>query len=252
MYKKLLFLVLMVVLVFSQISYAFDMKPTAEINKMYYYLNHSQIHKFSCEVSTDLFEQMKEQIYPNLSNKDKKEIDRIKFYLTFKDQQLVFKASRYPKFSSEQMNKGMNQVIDGTDKMSVGFFKLWNGMILEPLFDEAKKYDFSENETGYTAAYKELDNNVQLSFDKDYILQKMIYGSEKQNFTLIPGFTPTNDGLLISKIDMDLGNGMMKEHMEIEYQEIKNIYLPESVKVKVNMFQTEQNVVLKFFNYKLN
>ena len=252
MNKKLLFVVLMVVLAFSQLSYAFEMKPTAEINKMYYHLNPSQFHKFRCEVSTDLFEQMKEQIYPNLSNKDKIEIDRIKFYLTFKDQRLVFKVSRYPKFSNEQMNQGMNQVIDGTDKMSVGLFKLWNGMILEPLFDEDKKYDFTENEAGYTAAYKEADNNVQLVFDKDNILQKVIYGSEKQNFTLNHGFTGNNGGLLISKIDMDLGNGMMKEHMEIEYQEVKNIYLPESVKVKVNMFQTEQNVVLKFFNYKVN
>lgn len=251
MNKNLLLLILIAILVFSPISKASDIKSTTEINNMYYNLSQSKLKKIDCEVSTDVFERVKEQIYSSLNEKDKKEIDSINFYFSYENKNFTFTASNYPKFSNEQMTKGMTQVIDGTDEIVTGFFTSWTSLVSEPLFTDNKQYDFIENDNSYITNYEEDGNNVELIFDKDYVLQKITYSNENQKSIIIPKYVITKEGLLITEMDFNIGNDMIHELIKIEYKKIKDIYLPENINIKINMFQSEQNITLNLFNFNV-
>ncbi len=251
MYKNLSLLILIAILVFSPLSIASKIKSTTEINNMYYNLSQSKLKKFSCEVSTDVFEHVKEQIYSSLNEKDKKEIDSISFYFSYENKNFTLTASNYPEFSNEQMTKGMTQVIDGTDEMVTGFFTSWTSLVSEPLFTDNKQYDFIEKDNSYITNYEEDGNNVELIFDKDYVLQKITYSNENQKSIIIPKYVSTKEGLLITEMDFNIGNDMIHELIKIKYKKIKDIYLPENINIKINTFQSEQNITLNLFNFNV-
>jgi len=253
MNQKLLLFILIGMLAFSQIADADNLKSTAEINNMYYDLSKTNFQKFECRVTIDLFEKLKEEVSSNLSKRETKAMDSIKFNFFYKDRVPKFTASKYPEFSDMVINKTVVQTIDGIDDIVTGFFGIWDGICAEPLFNEieGEKYNLVENENGYTTNFKQDGSDVEFVFDKDYLLQKITCVIGKMVTVLIPKFISTDRGLLISELDINIGNDTMRELVRIEYTEINEIYLPENVNIKMNIFQMDQDINLKFFNYKV-
>lgn len=253
MNKNLYFLVFIAVLVFSPLSNADDM--TTAINNMYYHLGEDKLVKFNCEVTTDVFEQTKKQIYWKLSKTDKQELDSMKLYLSYENTNLKFWTSKEPDLSNKQINQEMAKVIDGTNKVVTSFFKIWGSLVFQPIFNESFNYIISDNENNRKAYYKQDGKDVEVIFNKDYFIQQITYTDENQITTI---FTPKFlllggvSGIVITEMDFNIGNGGFKEHMQIKYLNINNMCLPGSVNIKIKTYSREQNILLKLSNYSVN
>jgi hypothetical protein len=226
---------------------AASIKSATEINDMYYNLSQSQLQKFKCQVQTDTFEKIKDSIYPQLSTNDKREIDSLQFYLTYEDGNIKCESNKYPSLDNVQVDIG--KIINGTDLMVTGTFTSWKGVISEPIIGDTDNCSVIENENGYVATYKQEGNNVEIIFNKDYMYERMNFSNEKIHMTMVPDYVITNEGILVTKLSMNIGNGLIHEDIQISYQKIKGIPLPDKINVTVNMATGEQKFIITCFNY---
>lgn len=251
MRKCYLFVGFLIALLFSQIPAAAAGKSPAEINALYYNLNQTKLQSFKCQVATDAFDQIKERVYASLNEDEQRELDNFQFYLTYENGNLIFDSSAYPRFENENTTQGMKKVLDGIGLMLNGTFTSWKGVIAEPLIAVDEKYRITENKNGYTVTYKQAGNNVELTLNQDYLLEKASFRMDNQTMVVVPEFIPTKEGLLIAKIDLNIGDGIIREVITVNYQDIQGIHLPAEINLQMNMGQVSQELTIKCFDYQV-
>ena len=251
MYKRILYLFIVFIILISQVTIASEIKSISEINDMYYNLSNSKLDSFKCQVTTDIFEEIKKEIYPKLNEEDRNEMKSIQFHLSYKDKNINFITKNKPDFSNTQINVGMKQIINGTKKMVTGFFMSWDGIVAEPIINKKTDTNFiiKKNKNGYMAKYNQGEGNAEIQFDQNYIIKKLKYNSENQKITILPKYMSTNEGLLVKELEVNINNGFVKEFFKVEYKIINNNYLPKKINTKIKMVQGEQNYIIKLFNY---
>ena len=251
MRKRYLFFIAFMVLLLSQITAAAAFKTPAEINALYYNLSESKLQSFKCQVGVDAFDKIKERLSPSLSEDERQALDNIQFYLSYENGNFNFETSGEPKFQNENTNQGLKKVLDGIHLMVTGTFTSWKGVIAAALITGAEKYRITANKNGYVAAFQQTGNDVELIFNKDYLVQKATYRIGNQTIVLLPEFEATPTGLLINKMDLNIGNGQVREIIAIAYQDVKGIPLPASLRIKLGMGQVNQDVTLTCSDYEV-
>jgi len=228
----------------------------AQLNKVYYNLKLMGLQKYSCEVTSNIFDQTKIVLKEKNAGDPKIGfLDSMKFYLhPDENGSFSFDHTPYTPTGNTEIDTLIKQNIDMLQYSLESFCDTWGSYNIEPRFRKTdSNFAIEKLPDGYTVSYKELDNDreVKISLDNKLIITEEV-GINGDNINKkIPHFMESNQGLLIKGYESDANNGFIKSIVTISYQEIEGLQMPKQVIIKNSMSGKENSIELNFSNFKI-
>jgi hypothetical protein len=150
-------------------------------------------------------------------------------------------------------DSNLDQIIAQGQQVVDGFFKSWGPMVVTGAFPEEQdqNYDLSDQPDGYHFIQKAGDASIELILTRDVVLTAMKVTSPTANVLMLPKYSKTEKGLLMSGVDTDINKGTQVVNFQVQYQTIEGFQLPGKVSYQVTLPSEKVSFDLSFTQYQL-
>jgi hypothetical protein len=150
-------------------------------------------------------------------------------------------------------DSNLDQIVAQGQQVVDGFFKSWGPMVVTGAFPEEQdqNYDLSDQPDGYHFVQKAGDATIELILTRDVVLTAMKVTSSTANVLMLPKYSKTEKGLLLSGVDTDINKGTQVVNFQVQYQTIDGLQLPGKVSYQVTLPSEKVSFDLNFTQYQL-
>jgi len=151
------------------------------------------------------------------------------------------------------VDSGLDQFITEGQQVVDGFFKSWIPMLVTGAFpaDQDQNYELSEQSDGYHLVQKVGDASIELVLSKEIVLTAMKVTSSTANVLMLPKYSKTEKGLLLTGVDTDINKGTQDVNFQVQYQIVEGFQLPDKVSYQVTSPAYKASFDLSFAKYQL-
>ena len=151
------------------------------------------------------------------------------------------------------IDSSLDEVITGGQQVVDGFFKSWGPMVITGAFPEEQdqNYDLSDQPDGYHLIQKAGDVSIEFILARDIVLTAMKVTSPSTNILMLPKYSKTEKGLLMSGVDTDINKGAQVVNFQVQYQTLEGFRLPGKVSYQVTLPSQKGSFELNFTQYQL-
>lgn len=246
--KKIFFAVLFLLsgTVYSQSGLDFN-----KLNQLYYRIDSTAFPGFSAEVESQIVNQFREGMKDaGLLNT----LDSLRFTLEFySPSEYYVKASEIAETGNPQTDAGISQMIDGVKKMVAGSMQSWSEIAFNSAYEPDKfNYVTEKNGETYKVSYSRDNAEVADYLDADYDIDSIIISSNGTYTLLKPRFSLYKEKRLMDSFEMSMLSGQLVIDMKVEYKELGDYMIPETIYIMQKGFGSELNTNIKLVNITLH
>ena len=223
--------------------------------KQYYNLRSAGLVGFSCKVNVnwsrllkDLSERGNEPEGVTLDM-----LQGLKFSMALgSNDQFTFERPAYPLIPDKETQDNVRMLLEDSEQMIGSFSSAWRPFVLTPIFPEATSVqNIIETDDGYRIQAKDGEMKTDLTMNKESVISNITVTSLLLTGTTRPTFTKTSRGLLLNKLDSNIGEGQIKSVITIEYQELEGLQLLKSVLYDSTDRGEKHIIELNFSDYSI-
>jgi hypothetical protein len=144
-------------------------------------------------------------------------------------------------------------MIDGAQKMLLGFFQTWTSMVFAVPFPESDDANLtlSDQPDGYHLTEKSGEQNIEMILGRDYALTTLKVTAPGAIIVTHPRFTKTDKGFLMAGAASDINNGAQKLGIQVEYQTVEGFQFPQKVSYLATLQDTTVTVEMGFAKFQI-
>lgn len=225
------------------------------VNGAYYNIERLGFQGLVCEVTNDSLEELIEAVKADIRGKPEKgDPESLKFTIILDEKKKLWFGWPEHELSDEKLGKAMKFRVESTKASLLGFFRMWQGFVVEPIF---RKTDIS-------CEIKKIPNRYEISFpdetghptrmllDGEYRILEIDSRTGDTAVKTVPEFENTAEGVFLLKgYDIEVGEGLAKTSAVIGYAEVSGLQLPVSVKMQSMVSDIRMLYSFEFLNCRV-
>jgi len=148
---------------------------------------------------------------------------------------------------------GVTQIIDGAQKMLMGFFQTWASLAFGNPYPSSNDANltFSDQADGYHFTEKSGEQNIEMVLGRDYALITLKVTAPGVIIVTHPRFTKTDKGFLMAGAASDINNGAQKVDIQVEYQTVEGFQFPQKVSYLASLQDMTVAVEMNFAKFQI-
>lgn len=219
-----------------------DLSPAAAFSKaraLYYTPSDQGLQGFHCEVSFDWKTFLQKATNQPVPDNDPRLQYLRTIQLTVDDTlrgtgELHWTAPAPPPDGTED---SVNKMRSGFQQIWSGFFQSWNGFFTGDMVTLDSKATVEHTPAGFHVAVRNGPGLAEEQYDNNLLLQKVHVGTPTLDSTVLPSFTPTPQGLLVTSFRSTYRQqdaaAAVDVLMNVRYAPVSSFQLPSEVTVSV-------------------
>lgn len=137
----------------------------------------------------------------------------------------------------DETEESVSRMRGGLQQIWSGFFQAWNGFLTGDMVTLDSKANVTHSATGYLVSVQNGPGMADEQYDDKLLLQKVHVSTPTLDSVVMPGFSPTPHGLLVSSIRSSYRQPPNADPtdvlMKINYAAVSGFQLPSEVSVSV-------------------
>ena len=243
-------------------AFAVDLPNKKEIiaraRQSYYNVRDQGLAGFRCEITPNWDSLLADTRKTDPASADRalKNLNQIHFSMTLATDNKVQITHTAPSAENAQQASALNQIFDGMQQMTSGFFDTANPFILSSPFPEVNsEYQLEEQGGQYRLSYKEGDADVVTLMNKGLVISSLNVTTPVFTSSIQPLFLENPKGLLLAGYTASYKSKTPGEDtdlsVQIIYQEIDGLQLPQKLNLAGTYGGSPFKVEVTFSGYQI-
>lgn len=223
--------------------------------KQYYNLRAAGVAELTCKVNVNWLRLLKD-LNDTGNDPEGVSLDMLKpiqFSMSLgANDQFNLEHTPYPLIPDKETQDNVRMLVDDSTQMVGSFVSAWRQFVLTPIFPEVSSVQsIEETDDGYRVRATDGDIKTNLVMSKEMVISNISVSSLLLTGTTSPAFIKTQKGLLLNRLDSNIGDGQIKSVIDIDYQEVDGIQVLKSVLYNSTDRGERHIIELSFSDYSI-